>query len=78
MLNKNLFKAAITRSGLTQGRLANHIGMSENTLSSRINGTSCFNIDEIDKICDVLNIDSNTEKCDIFLSKPSLKREVTR
>lgn len=75
MLNKNLFKSAIARSGLTQGKLASHIGMSENTLSSRINGTSCFNIDEIDKICDVLGINSNAEKCDIFLSRPSLNRE---
>ena len=71
MLNKNLLKSMIVRNGYTQEKLAEVLGMSANTLSSRITGTSSFNLDEIDKICEVLNIVDNNEKADIFLSPVS-------
>lgn len=71
MLNKNLLKAAIAKAGYTQERLAASIGISPNTLSSRMVGTTPFNTDEIDKICDVLHIFGNDEKADIFLASPS-------
>lgn len=71
MLNKNLLRAAIARAGYTQERLAESIGISSNTLSSRMNGASCFDTDEIDKICAVLRIEKNDEKADIFLAMPS-------
>lgn len=75
MLNKNLLKAAIVKAGFTQERLAESIGISSNTLSSRMVGASPFNTDEIDKICSVLNIIHNSEKADIFLACPSQKWE---
>lgn len=71
MLNKRLLRAAMVKNDITQGQLAGLIGVSENTLSSRITGASCFNLDEIDKICEVLNITDNSEKVDIFLSTAS-------
>lgn len=71
MLSKNLLKAAIAKAGMTQERLAENIGISSNTMSSRINGTSCFNTDEIDKICDTLGIVNNYDKAAIFLASPS-------
>lgn len=71
MLNKNLLRAAIARAGYTQERLAENIGISSNTLSARMNGGSCFDTDEIDKICAALRIDNNDEKADIFLAAPS-------
>lgn len=71
MLNKNLLRAAIAKAGITQGQLAERIGVSENTISSRINGSSCFNTEEIDKICAELNIVNNNEKADIFLASSS-------
>ena len=75
MLNRNLLKSAMARMGLTQGALAERIGMSENTLSSRMLGTSSFNIDEVDKICEILDIQSNDEKAAIFLATSSQKRD---
>ena len=78
MFNKNLLKAAIIRVGMTQEKLAEIIGMSANTLSSRINGASCFDTDEIDKICFALKIVDNNEKADIFLAAPSQKWEETK
>lgn len=71
MLNKNLLKAAIAKAGFTQEKLAESIGISPNSLSSRMVGKSSFNTDEIDKICIVLNIVQNSEKADIFLASPS-------
>ena len=71
MLNRNLLRAAIARAGMTQEKLAESIGISANTLSSRMSGTSCFDTDEIDKICFALNIVNNSEKADIFLAAPS-------
>lgn len=77
MLNKNLLKSVIVKNGYTQERLAEVIGMSANTLSSRITGASSFNVDEIDKICEVLGIVDNNEKADIFLSSISQKWDET-
>ena len=68
MLNKNLLKAAIARAGYTQGKLAKEVGMSENTLSLKMSGTSWFDTKQIDDICKVLNITENEEKAQIFLS----------
>ena len=75
LLNKNLLRAAIAANGFTQEKLAECIGVSSNTLSSRMVGSSCFNTDEIDKICSALNISSNEQKAQIFLAAPSQIRE---
>ena len=68
MLNKNLLKVAIVRAGTTQKQLAVDIGMTPNTMTSRMNGSSHFDTHEMDKIWSVLNICSNDEKAGIFLS----------
>jgi transcriptional regulator with XRE-family HTH domain len=73
VLNVNLLKAAIVREGLTQGEFAQKIGISPNTLTSRLSGTVPFNVDEVDKACEVLNLNDYEEICNIFLSKASQK-----
>jgi transcriptional regulator with XRE-family HTH domain len=75
MLNANLLKAAIVRAGLTQQDFAKAIGISQNTLTSKLKGDRSFNLDEIDKTCEVLDIIENDEKCAIFLSSTSLNRD---
>ena len=75
MLNVNLLKAAIVRQGYTQGEFAQKIGISTNTLTSRMSGTTPFNVDEIDKACDVLELNSCEEICSIFLATPSQKQD---
>lgn len=67
MLQSNLLKAAIVRAGLTQGEFARKIGMSANTLTSRMSGETPFNIDEVDKAREILSID-NSEICAIFFN----------
>ena len=74
MLQPNLLKAAIIRAGYTQGEYASLIGISQNSLSSRMSGERQFTIDEVDKTRAVLGID-NSELCDIFFADVSLNRE---
>ena len=73
MLNANLLKAAIVKEGYTQGEFAKKIGISTNTLSSRMTGQTPFNVDEIDKACEVLRLDNSEEICAIFLGALSQK-----
>ena len=74
MLQPNLLRAAIIRAGYTQGEYASLIGISQNSLTSRLNGERQFTIDEVDKTRSVLGID-NSEICDIFFGDSSLNRE---
>lgn len=74
MLQPNLLKAAIIRAGYTQGEFARLIGISQNSLTSRMNGERQFSIDEVDRTRAVLGID-NTEICDIFFADVSLNRD---
>lgn len=67
MVNALQLKARILSEGHTQRSLAKVIGISKNTLNSKINGSVQFNIDEVEKICDALHIDAPEEKCAIFL-----------
>ena len=75
LLNANMLKAAMVRAGYTQQDLAKEIGISANTLTSKLKGERCFNLDEIDKVCDTLDIVENDEKCAIFLSSTSPNRD---
>jgi transcriptional regulator with XRE-family HTH domain len=67
MPDKNLLRSYIAKAGLTQRKLAAIIGMSENTLSSRMSGKTQFNTAEIENICDVLGIKDGASKASIFL-----------
>lgn len=74
MLKPNLLRAAIVRAGLTQGEFAKGIGISYNTLTSRLTGETSFSIDEVDKAKGILSID-NSEIIAIFFDDMSLNRE---
>lgn len=67
-MNANALKGRIMEKGLTQGKLAEKIGISQNTMTSRICGHSSFRVDEVKKICCILGIESSEEKAKIFLS----------
>ena len=67
MLDTLKLKGKIVEAGMTQGELAEKIGISQNTLSRKIAGRRDFTIGEIDRICDVLHITENEQKCQIFL-----------
>lgn len=75
MINTNRLKAAIVGAGMSQVQLAKVVGMNKNTLSAKINGKASFNVDEVMKICATLGIQSDQEKCLIFLDGSSRKRD---
>lgn len=68
VINTNRLKAAIVGAGMSQIQLAKAIGMNKNTLSAKINGKATFNVDEVMEICKTLRIQSDQEKCLIFLN----------
>lgn len=68
MLCAPKLKAVMAERGETQSSLAKKIKMTQQTLSSRMNGKSCFNLDEIDAICSVLQITDGQTKEAIFLA----------
>lgn len=75
MLNKNLLRAAMAKVGVNQSKLSEKSGISKNTLSNKMNGKSCFDTDQIDRICEALGITDSAEKADIFLGLSSQKWE---
>ena len=50
-------RAELARQGLTQGVLAKQIGISENSLSKKINGKVQFKLEEAQKIVSILSVD---------------------
>ncbi len=70
-MNRNKLVGAIASAGLTNGKVAEKIGMSKNAFSAKLNGKSFFNTDEVERICSVIGIVDDAEKVDIFLTSPS-------
>lgn len=75
MVNKNLLRSKLAAVGMTQKNLGALIGMSENTISAKINGCSRLYVDEAERICLALGIDNPIEKAEIFLSRSSQNRD---
>lgn len=53
--------------GVTQEQLSKEIGMNETTLSAKLNNRSQFKADEMDAVCEVLDI-SNEEISTYFFA----------
>ena len=56
MVNVNLFKAYMVKAGYTQKKLAQELGVSEQTITRRLKKRA-FGTDEAAKIVQLLNID---------------------
>ena len=67
MLDAQKLRGKIVEAGMTQGKLAKAIGISQNTLTRKLTGRRDFTIGEIDRICDALNITDTEQKDQIFL-----------
>ena len=68
MVNANLFRAKMVLAGYSQRKLAEAMDMAENTLGSKINGHGYFNTEQVVKLCELLHITDDSEKCQIFLA----------
>lgn len=67
MLNTTELKVEMVRKGMTNRSLARAIGKNENTVGKKVNGHGCFDVDEIDAICEALEIRDIARKAQIFL-----------
>lgn len=68
MVNTVKLKARMFLEGHTQRSLAKEAKISLNPLNEKINNKRVFRCDEVDRICEVLNITDPSEKCDIFFA----------
>lgn len=66
-MNKNLLKSKFVAHGLTYDDVAGRMGISKNTLSNKVNGVTYFDTEEITRLCEILNIEEDSEKVEIFL-----------
>lgn len=66
MINQNKFDGAVRAAGYTQGRLADMMGISANTFSTK-KKKGTFTIAEVEWLCDTLQIEKPEDKCDIFM-----------
>lgn len=76
MINSNALRGKIAAAGLTQRELGKLIGVSENTMSAKVNGKSKIWVSEAELLCDILGITDPTEKAQIFFNVPSQNRDV--
>ena len=65
MFNKLKFKAVVIENGKTLSEVAEYLDMNTSTLYRKMNGISEFDREEINKICNYLNLDSPV---DIFFA----------
>lgn len=56
-VNANMIRGKIAEAGLTQGKLAQMVGMSMNSMSRKLAGKRDFKLEEVQSICAALNID---------------------
>ena len=68
MLDVRKLKSEMAASGITQKKLAELLGISENTLSKCLTGKRSFDTDEASAICELLGITDNNRKAEIFLA----------
>ena len=66
-------RSKMVLKGFNQKSLVSEINsrgvkISENTFSSKMNGTSTFDCDLVDVICDILEVEEPAEKAEIFLA----------
>ena len=72
-MNKTAFICAMYAAGYNQKTLATRMGMTENTLSAKINGKSNFDTYEAMLFCELCNVSNPQKKAEIFLTKSSQK-----
>ena len=68
MINECKFEGAIRAAGFTQNRLAEKMGISANTMSSK-KKKGTFTLAQVEQMCTILGIEKAEDKCEIFLPK---------
>lgn len=71
----NILKGERAKRGITQKEMAENIGMSHMTYFRKENGVRVFNVDEVKKIADFLDLDID-EVNEIFFANSITKRNM--
>lgn len=66
MINQNKFDGAVRSAGYTQGKLAEMMGISANTFSTK-KKKGTFTIAQVEWLCNTLHLEKPEDKCDIFI-----------
>jgi transcriptional regulator with XRE-family HTH domain len=66
VVNTNKVKARIMELGLTQEDVAKKLGIDYSTFNVKINNNRRFYVDEVAKLCELLNIKTSTELREYF------------
>lgn len=74
-MNANLLRAKFKECGKTQAEVAELIGMSTNSLSRKLSGKRDFRLSEVDRLCQILDIQNPAP---IFLTASSQIRNDTQ
>ena len=69
MTNTELLQEKIRGSGYKTGYLAEQMGLSRQGLFLKINNVNDFTVTELQKLCDLLRIESLEEREKIFFAK---------
>ena len=69
MTNTQRLEELIQENGLKKKYIARQMGISPYSLTRKIRNESEFTSGQIDLFCDILNITSPKQKCEIFLVK---------
>ena len=68
-MEKSLIKYWLSKNNMSQKQLANKLGITENTLSLKINGSLSTTTKDALKICEILHINSLEDRAKIFLNQ---------
>ena len=69
MTDIDALRKRVEDSGLKQKFIYDKLGISKNAWRYKRNGERPFTVEEIQKLCEILNITSLREKNDIFFAK---------
>ena len=67
-MQAKLLRARMVLMEMSQSELAKRCGITENTLTNKLQGRTEFKADEIIKICEALNIKDAETRNDLFLT----------
>lgn len=68
MINDEMLKQKIEESGLKIGFIVTKLGLSHQAFLNKMNGATSFKLDEIQKLCNILNLTSE-ERDEIFFKE---------
>lgn len=68
MVDTNRLKGIMVANGYTQRTLSEKLGCTKNTLNNKLNNKTAMDTVMIAKMCEILHIDKNSDKAEIFLA----------